>query len=216
MYKKVDLPSISFPLKLKDKIPSKADGSTCSILHDKLFTQLMKADSKAPAAQLLEAGLLSQMHYFDGHFFVLPTNEGSIFTSCFALTPRYWNTLLNMRKYWTVTGFNFPGNYSLKMWHCRFRNKGANGPNSGLSSDKMYPSEVRVIFSINLKKVDISHGTQQEFVPAQKGKSNLKSEVLHSLSFKTKLQNVRKANSARASVRKKPPVNHSNLPNCQI
>lgn len=38
----------------------------------KLFTQLMKADNKAPAPQLLQAGSLSQMHYFDGHFLCFP------------------------------------------------------------------------------------------------------------------------------------------------
>lgn len=120
-----------------------------------------------------------------------------------------------MRKYWTVTGFNFlmlPSNYSLQVWHCRNKDKGANGPNSVLSSDKMDHSEVRLIFRANLRKADTSHGTQQEFVPAEKGKPNLNSEALHSLSYETKLQNVKKANSARTSVRKQPPVNHYNLP----
>lgn len=32
----------------------------------------MKADNQAPAPQLLEPGLLSQMHYFDGHFLCFP------------------------------------------------------------------------------------------------------------------------------------------------
>lgn len=38
---------------------------------------------------------------------------------------------------------------------------------------------MRVIFSVNT-----SPGTQQEFVPAEKGKSNLKSEALHSFHLK--------------------------------
>lgn len=72
MYRKVDLPRPLSPQAKKRKIPEKLMDPCAIVLHCKLFTQLTKADNQAPAPQLLEPGLLSQMHYFDGHFLCFP------------------------------------------------------------------------------------------------------------------------------------------------